>query len=93
MSSRRERIEERLREALGAEHVEALDESRLHAGHAGARGSETHFRVTVVSSRFAGLSRVDAQRLVHGALADELAGGLHALSLRTLTPEQWRQDA
>jgi BolA protein len=47
----------------------------------------------VVSSRFAGLSRVDAQRLVYEALAGELAGGLHALGLRTLTPEQWRGGA
>ena len=90
---RRERIEARLREALAAVHVEVVDESRLHAGHAGASGGETHYRATIVSPRFTGLSRVDAQRLVYDALADELAAGLHALALRTLTPEQWQRSA
>ena len=88
---RRERIEARLREALDPVHVEVVDESRLHAGHAGASDAgETHYRATIVSPRFTGLSRVDAQRLVYDALADELATGLHALALRTLTPEQWQ---
>lgn len=93
MTSRRERIEARLREALGPLHLEVVDESRLHAGHAGARGGETHYRATIVSERFAGLPRVAAQRLVYDALADELAGGLHALTLHTLTPEQWQGSA
>lgn len=89
-TERGRRIEARLREALAAEHVEVVDESRMHAGHAGARpGGETHYRVLVVSPRFEGLSRVAAQRLVYDALAEELAGGLHALALRTLTPAQW----
>jgi BolA protein len=45
----------------------------------------------VVSPRFEGLSSVDAQRLVYEVLESELKGGLHALALRTLTPEQWRR--
>ena len=85
--TRAARIEARLRQALDATRVEVVDESALHAGHAGDRGGETHYRVTVVSPRFAGLSRVAAQRLVHDALSDELAGGLHALALRTLAEE------
>ncbi len=92
-ADRRERIEARLREALAAVHVEVDDESQRHAGHEGARGGQSHYRVTVVSPRFAGLSRVAAQRLVYAALANELSGGLHALALRTLTPEQWRGGA
>lgn len=87
---RRARIEARLREELAAVHVEVIDESQLHAGHAGASGGESHYRVTVVSPRFAGLSRVAAQRLVYDALAAELAAGLHALALSTLTPQQWQ---
>ncbi len=87
---RRQRIETKLREGLGADHVEVIDESHLHVGHAGAASGAGHFRATVVSSRFAGLGLVEAQRLVYQALGDEMGGEIHALALRTLTPEQWR---
>ena len=80
-------IEARLREALGALHVEVEDESRLHAGH-GATGG--HYRALVVAERFAGLSRVAAQRLVYAALGDWMDGPIHAFAVRTFTPEQWR---
>ena len=80
-------IEARLREALGAVHVEVEDESRLHLGH-GASGG--HYRAIVVSERFAGLSRVAAQRLVYAALGEWMEGPIHAFAVRTLTPEQWR---
>jgi BolA protein len=86
---RRSRIEERLREALGAVHVEVVDESHLHAGHAGAASGGGHFRATIVSPRFAGLSRLEAQRLVYAALGDLMRGEIHALAMTTLTPEQW----
>jgi BolA protein len=86
---RRERIEAKLRERLAAEHVEVVDESHLHAGHAGAAGGGGHFRALVVSARFEGLGPVAAQRLVYDALADEMGGEIHALSIRTLTPERW----
>jgi BolA protein len=79
-------IERRLRERLGALHVEVEDESRLHAGH-GASGG--HYRAVVVSERFAGLSRVAAQRLVYDALDDWMSGPIHAFAVRTLTPEEW----
>ncbi len=83
-------IEARLREALAAVHVEVEDESRLHAGH-GATGG--HYRAVVVSERFAGLSRVAAQRLVYGALGEWMDGPIHAFAVRTLTPEQWRAES
>jgi len=83
-------IETRLRERLGAAHVEVEDESRFHAGH-GATGG--HYRAVVVSARFAGLSRVAAQRLVYDALGDWMQGPIHAFAVRTLTPEQWREKA
>lgn len=86
---RRARIEAALRERLAAVHVEVIDESHLHAGHAGARDGRGHFRALVVSPRFEGLSRVAAQRLVHDALAEELRTEIHALSLRTLAPAEW----
>ena len=87
---RRARIETKLREGLEADHVEVVDESHLHAGHAGAASGAGHFRATVVSRRFEGLGLVEAQRLVYRALDDEMGGEIHALALRTFTPEQWR---
>lgn len=70
------------------------DESDRHAGHAGARaGGESHFRVEIVSAAFAGLSRLARQRLVYEALKDELAGPVHALAVKALTPEEKRARA
>lgn len=65
------------------------DESAKHVGHAGARpGGETHYRLTLVSAAFDGLSRVARQRLVYGALREEFDTGLHALSLDLRTPSE-----
>jgi BolA family transcriptional regulator, general stress-responsive regulator len=91
-ADRRARIEAKLRERLAAAHVEVVDESHLHAGHAGARGGGGHFRALIVSSRFAGLASLAAQRLVYDALSDEMGAEIHALSIRTLTPERWREE-
>ena len=88
-SERRAHIEAKLREALAAVHVEVVDESHLHAGHAGARSGGGHFRATIVSDRFDGLSKVEAQRLVYGVLADEMGSEIHALSMTTVTPAEW----
>lgn len=89
---RRERIEQKLRAALAATHLELIDESHLHAGHAGARSGGGHFRATIVSEKFAGLSKVQAQRLVFQVLAEEMKGEIHALSMTTWTPDQWRAN-
>jgi len=86
---RRERIESKLREVLEAVHVDVVDESHLHVGHAGAKSGGGHFRATIVSERFAGLSKVQAQRLVYQALAEEMQGDIHALSMTTLAPSDW----
>lgn len=87
-ASRRDRIEAKLRAALEAESVEVVDESHLHAGHAGAKSGKGHFRVRVVSERFAGLSRLESQRLVFAVLADEMESDIHALAMQTLTPAE-----
>ena len=85
----RESLERKIGDALKPDTLEIVDESHLHAGHAGARpGGDSHFKVLIVSEAFAGKSRVDRQRLVNGLLADEFAAGLHALSLTTLTPAE-----
>ena len=86
---RRERIESLLRERLAARHVEVVDESHLHAGHAGAAGGAGHFRAVVVSKLFEGKALVERQRLVYGALAGMMGPEIHALAMQTLTPEQW----
>jgi BolA protein len=91
-SDRRDRIEAKLRDRLAATHVELVDESHLHAGHAGAAGGAGHFRALVVSPRFEGKGPVERQRLVYAALAELMGPEIHALSLRTLTPEQWKDE-
>lgn len=81
------RIEEKLRAALSPESLRVEDESHLHAGHAGHRPEgETHFRVYVVSQAFAGKSRVERHRIVNAALAEELAGPVHALAVHPTAP-------
>lgn len=82
-------IERKLNEALSPERLRVIDDSHRHAGHAGSRPEgESHFTVEVVSGAFEGKSRVERQRMVYGILADEFAGGLHALALSTLTPTE-----
>lgn len=80
-------IEKKLRDALAPTHLEVIDESEGHRGHAGFReGGESHFRVVIRSSAFEGQSRVARQRLVMDALKDELKGPIHALSIMADTP-------
>ncbi|HWL83524.1 MAG TPA: BolA family protein [Roseomonas sp.] len=89
MSTRAERMRNVLISAFAPAEVAVLDESHRHAGHAGAApGGETHYAVQVISPAFAGQSRLARSRAVHAALAGEFGSGLHALSLRLLTPEE-----
>ena len=83
------RLRAKLEAALSPLALDIEDESAKHAGHAGAReGGETHYRIRIVSESFAGLSRVQRQRKVYAAVAEELAERVHALSLVTLTPDE-----
>jgi len=88
-SNRCARIEAELRERLAAVHVEVVDESHLHVGHAGARDGGGHFRAVVVSMRFEGKAPVQRQRLVYDALDSVMGREIHALSMKTLTPAEW----
>lgn len=82
-------IRQKLEAAFSPDVVEIHDDSHLHAGHAGARpGGESHFRVRVVSTAFRGLSRVERQRRVYGALSEEMAGPVHALQIRAESPDE-----
>jgi BolA protein len=84
------RIRQALEAALAPAEIAVVDDSASHAGHAGNPdgAGETHYLVHAVSQRFAGLGRVARHRLVNAALADEFAGGLHALNLKLETPEE-----
>lgn len=88
---RRGRIEASLRASLQPIHLEVLDESHLHVGHAGAQSGAGHFRVLIVSESFEGKSRIERQRLVYGALSDEIGPEIHALAMKTLTAEEWQR--
>lgn len=80
-------ITARLTTALAPSHLEVVNDSHHHAGHSGDDGSgETHFTVVVESAAFAGQSRVARQRLVNRALADLLAGPIHALAIKARAP-------
>lgn len=68
--------------------LEVINESNNHSV---PRGSETHFKVVVVSDSFAGQSPVARHRAVNQALAAQLAGGVHALSIHAFTPAQWAE--
>lgn len=87
--SRADEIRTRIEQALAPARVEVEDQSGLHAGHAGSRPEgETHFRALVVAARFAGKGQVERQRMVYAAVGELMAGPIHALALRTLTPEE-----
>ena len=96
MATMKQRISDKIVAAFAPQSFTISDDSHLHAGHIGHPGSghpgtmsadETHFTVTIVSQAFAGKSRVQRHRMVNDLLADELKGGLHALAIRALTPE------
>jgi BolA protein len=82
-----EAIQQKLDAAFAPTRLEIEDDSARHQGHAGARpGGESHFNVTIESAAFAGAAKVARQRMVYRALAEELAGPLHALSVKALAP-------
>jgi len=87
-------IHEKLTAAFAPERLELIDDSARHAGHhheggIDARpGGESHFNLEIVAQALAGLSRVERQRRINAALREELAGPVHALSIRALAPDE-----
>lgn len=79
-------IEDKITATLEPAYLEVVNESHMH--HV-PPGSESHFKVVVVSDSFDGQSRVARHQTLNRLLADELAGGVHALSLQTHTAEEW----
>ena len=88
-------MEGKLVAAFAPERLAILNESHLHAGHHHVEsghhgefdgGGETHFRVRIVSRRFAGMSRIERHRAVNEVLRDEIAAGVHALAIEPAAP-------
>lgn len=84
--SMQQTIIEKLTEALSPEHLEVINESHMHNV---PEGSESHFKVVVVSDAFRDKMLIARHRLVNKALEHELANGIHALALHTMTMEEW----
>ena len=80
-------IAQRLEAALAPSHIQVINDSDRHRGHAGHDGSgESHFTVEIESARFAGMSRLERQRAVNAALGDLLRDRIHALAIRARAP-------
>ena len=85
--STKDLITNKLTKAFAPQSLGVVDESHLHAGHAGHRpGGETHFRVTIVAEAFHGKNRVERHRMINAILAAELAGHVHALAIHASAP-------
>jgi len=68
--------------------VELLDESGRHVGHAGAAAGGSHFRLVIVSPRFAGLDKLARHRMVYDALGTLMRREIHALAIQALAPDE-----
>ncbi|HEY3697933.1 MAG TPA: BolA/IbaG family iron-sulfur metabolism protein [Spongiibacteraceae bacterium] len=82
-----QQIETKLTAALPLAHIEVINESHMHSV---PPGSETHFKVVLVSSEFDDKRAVARHQLIYRVLADELAGSVHALALHTYTADEWQ---
>lgn len=80
-------IEVKLSRGLNPQHLEVINESDRHNVPA---GSESHFKVVLVSEAFEGMSLVAQHRMVYSLLSDELENTVHALALHTYSPSNWR---
>ena len=89
MTTKQESITTKLVSTLDPVHLDVENESGMHSVPA---GSETHFKVLVVSESFRGQSPVDRHRRVNELLRDEFRAGLHALTIRAMTPDEWERQ-
>ena len=82
-----ERIGSKLRSSLPAVHLDVINESHLHNV---PPGSESHFKVVLVSDEFEGRMPVKRHQMVYKILCEEMQNDIHALALHTYTPEEWQ---
>jgi len=80
-------IRERLA-ALEPQSLDLLDESGQHAGHEGANAGGSHFRLTIISSRFAGHDKLARHRMIYAALGSLMQREIHALAIRAFAPDE-----
>jgi BolA protein len=93
MSDRSNRIKDKLVEAFTPTHFELIDDSQSHAGHAGVQETGGgHFFVTMVSEQFEGKSRVKRHQLIYAALGTMMQSDIHALSIKSFTPQEFSND-
>ena len=85
-----QRIERKLRETLSPSVLEVVNESSMHSV---PPGSETHFKVVVVSGAFEGKLLVERHRMIYDTLTEELRGGVHALTITSRTPGEWEKSS
>jgi BolA protein len=76
--------------SLAPSQLELIDDSALHAGHAGARAGGGHYRLRIVSAAFVGKSTLQRHRLVFDTLGDLMQCRIHALSIQSLSPDEVR---
>jgi BolA protein len=84
---RAERLRERLQSRFAPSQLNVEDESHLHAGHAGAAGGQSHFRIRIVSEAFRGMPAVARHRLIYTVVDDLLKTDIHALAIEALPPD------
>lgn len=82
-------IRQKITSELMPTHLELEDESASHSGHQMFQNPASHFRAVIVSDRFKDKSLVERHRMVYDLLKEELKGAIHALALKTFTPEEW----
>ncbi len=87
-ATRPERLRAMLNEALAPTELELIDESALHAGHAGAASGGGHYRLRIVSGKFEGLKLVMRHRLVYDAVHTMMHTEIHALAITALAPSE-----
>lgn len=86
--ARVQEIRVRIDSALAPESLEIVDESHLHAGHAGAREGGGHFALTVVADAFSGQSTMQRHRMIYAAVGDMMQREIHALSIKAYAPDE-----
>ena len=81
-----EQMRQRLTEALAPTEIEIIDESHLHAGHAGARNGLGHYALRIRTDAFQGKTLIQRHRMVYAALGEMMQTDIHALSIKALAP-------
>lgn len=83
-----EAIRERLTQKLAPTQLDIVDESHLHAGHAGAASGAGHFAVTIIAETFRDKTLIERHRMVYQAVDDLMRTEIHALSIQAKSPEE-----